>query len=308
MTNDQNIPGPPRDYHGYGREAPKVTWPNGAKIAVSLILNWEEGSEPSFHNGDGRNVDAGEVTPLGPEYRDLGVESLWEYGSRAGVWRMARLFDEYKIPVTFFACGMAFEENPEVAEWLKEAGHEPAGHGYRWQRMWQLSEEEERESVRKSIESIEKITGERPLGWYSRYSASVRTRELLHENGFEYDCDSYADDVPYYAPVGEDGKMLILPYSLVYNDGRFLTPQGTPDPTSWVDHMKRGLDYMWEEGDAGYGKMMSIGLHPRIIGWAARMSALKEFIEYANAKGDVWFARRIDIARYWNEHHEEFGA
>jgi peptidoglycan/xylan/chitin deacetylase (PgdA/CDA1 family) len=304
VTRWHDIPGPTRDYQGYGRAVPKVEWPNGAKIAVSLIVNWEEGSEPSFSAGDGRNVDAGEVTPLGSDYRDLGVESIWEYGSRSGVWRLQRLFEEYDIPVTFFACAAAFEENPEVAAWVREAGHEPAGHGYRWERMWLLSDEEERHSVEASVESIQRTVGERPYGWYSRYSASVRTRELLVENGFLYDCDSYADDLPYFTPV-KDKQHLVLPYTLVYNDGRFLTPQGVTDPSAFLDHCVRGFDYMWREGET-HPRMMSIGLHPRIIGHAARASALREFIEHALGRGDVWFARRIDIARWWLEHHERF--
>ncbi len=300
----RSFEGPPRDLLGYGRHAPKVHWPDGARVAVSLIINWEEGSEPSFPNGDGRNVDQSEVPPLSPEYRDLGAESVWEYGSRAGVWRLARMFDEYGIKCTFFGCGKAFESNPEVGAWVQEAGHEPAGHGYRWEKMWLMSREEEEQQLAQCITAIEHTCGERPLGWYSRYNPSINTRELLVDAGFSYDCDSYADDLPYFTEV-KGKEHLVVPYSLLYNDGRFLTPQGYGTPSAFLDHLKRALDYLWDEG-ATHPKMMSVGLHPRIIGQAARASVLKEFIEYAQAKGDVWFARRVDIADWWQAHHDEF--
>ena len=263
--------GPPRDLLGYGRNAPKVHWPGGARVAVSLIINWEEGSEPSFPNGDGRNVDQSEVPPLSPEYRDLGAESVWEYGSRAGVWRLARMFEEYGIKCTFFGCGKAFESNPEVGAWVQEAGHEPAGHGYRCEKMWLMSREEEEQQLAQCIAAIERTCGERPRGWYSRYNPSINTRELLVEAGFSYDCDSYADDLPYFTEV-KGKEHLVVPYSLLYNDGRFLTPQGYGTPNAFLDHLKRAFDYLWDEG-ATHPKMMSVGLHPRIIGQAARAQA-----------------------------------
>ena len=299
--------GPERDLIGYGRNAPQVRWPDGARVAVSLVVNWEEGSEPSIPSGDGRNVDTSEVPTLPSEYRDLGAESVWEYGSRAGVWRLARMFDEYDIKTTLFACGRAFECNPEVGAWVREGGHEPAGHGYRWEKMWLMDREQEREQLHRCVAAIEQACGERPRGWYSRYSPSVNTRELLvEEGGFVYDCDSYADDLPYFTQVSGNPH-LVVPYSLVYNDGRFLTPMGYGTPNAFLDHCTRALDLLWDEG-ATHPKMMSIGLHPRVIGQAARASALKEFIEYALAKGDVWFARRLDIAQWWKAHHEEFAA
>jgi allantoinase len=303
---DHDVPGPHRNYVGYGREVPRVEWPNGARVALSLVLNWEEGSEYSFPAGDGRSEGLAEINySIAPGHRDLCSESVYEYGSRAGIWRVQRLFDEFDIPVTFFAAAVAFERNPEVAEWLREAGHEPCGHGWRWEEMWTLTREEEREHILAAITTIEKMCGERPRGWYCRYAPSVNTRELLvEEGGFLYDSDAYNDDLPYYTDV--NGKEhLVLPYTLTYNDARFVLPQGYSDPGSFFDHLKRGLDYYWEEGRTR-PRMMSVGLHPRLIGQAARASALRAFIDYALEKGDVWFARRIDIAEWWHANHHRF--
>lgn len=301
-------PGLPRDYLGYGSTVPVVTWPNKARVAVSIIINWEEGSELSFWHGDHANPQGLLETPAstGPEVRDLGAESVFEYGSRAGVWRLARLLDEYQIPVTLFTTALALQRNEEFAAWVRERGHEPAGHGYRWDRMWEFTEEQEREQIRMTVAAIEAACGTRPRGWYSRYSASVNTRRLLvEEGGFVYDSDSYADDLPYFAPVG-DTQHLIVPYSLTHNDGRFQTSPGYSDPSSFLDHITRAFDELWREGET-HPKMMSIGLHPRVIGQPARMSALREFIEHCNTKGDVWWCRRLDIAEHWLAHHESFG-
>ena len=303
---DQDVPGPKREFIGYGRHVPKVIWPDKARVAVSLCLNYEEGSENSKPAGDGKNEGLAELSYLmDGKFRDLCVESVYEYGSRAGVWRLQRLFDEFEIPITFSAAAVALERNPEVAAWLKEAGHEPCSHGWRWEEVWQLSREEERQHMLAAIETIERMCGERPRGWYCRYGPSEHTRELLvEEGGFTYDSDAYNDDLPYYTEVS--GKQhLVLPYTLTYNDGKFVMPQGYGSPADFLDHLKRGFDYLWDEG-ATHPRMMSIGLHPRLIGQAGRISALKEFIEYALAKGDVWFARRLDIAEWWHKHHTEF--
>ncbi len=230
---------------------------------------------------------------------------MYEYGSRAGVWRVLRLFDKYGIQITFFVTAVALERNPEVAVWLRESGHEPCSHGWRWEEVWTLSRDEEKAHIDAAVKSIEESCGERPRGWYCRYGPSVHTRDLVvEEGGFVYDSDAYNDDLPYYVEVG--GKQhLILPYSLTYNDARFVLAQGHSSPDSFLDQLKRGLDYLWEEGET-HPRMMSIGLHPRLIGQAGRTSALRDFIEYAGNKGGVWFARRIDIANWWNEHHLEF--
>jgi peptidoglycan/xylan/chitin deacetylase (PgdA/CDA1 family) len=304
---DLDFPGPKRNFVGYGRHLPKVVWPNGAKVAVNLVVNYEEGSEYSMPAGDGRNEGLAEIPyVMDPKYRDLCAESVYEYGSRAGIWRQMRIFDEYGVKVTFFASAVAMERNPEVGAWLQESGHEPCSHGWRWSEHWLYSREQEKRYMQMAIESIERTCGERPLGWYCRYGPSIHTRELVvEEGGFVYDADAYNDDLPYFVDV--KGKShLVVPYSLTYNDGRFVLAQGYSSPTDFADHCKRGLDEYIREAEAGYPKMMSIGLHSRWVGQAGRVSALREFIEYAQKRGDIWFARRIDIARWWLAHHEEF--
>jgi peptidoglycan/xylan/chitin deacetylase (PgdA/CDA1 family) len=297
---DQDIPGPRRDFVGHGRRPPQVQWPNGAKVAVNLVVNYEEGSEYSKPAGDGRNEGLAEIPyVMDPEYRDLCAESVYEYGSRAGIWRIMRLFDEFDVKVTFFACAVALERNPGVGEWIREAGHEPCSHGWRWSEHWLLDRDEERRRMQAAIESIEQTCGERPLGWYCRYGPSVNTRELVvEEGGFLYDADAYNDDLPYFTEVNGT-RHLVVPYTLAYNDVHFVLPQGHGSPGDFFETCRRGLDEYRREAEAGYPKMMSVGLHPRWIGQAARTSALRDFIEYALGTGDVWFARRVDIARVW---------
>jgi peptidoglycan/xylan/chitin deacetylase (PgdA/CDA1 family) len=304
---DQDIPGPARDFVGYGRRLPKVVWPNGANVAVNVVVNYEEGSEYSKPAGDGRNEGLAEINyVMAADYRDLAAESVYEYGSRAGNWRLMRLFDEYGVKVTYFASAVALERNPEVGQWIRESGHEPCSHGWRWEEHWLLDRETERERMRWAIESIERTCGQRPLGWYCRYAPSVNTRELVvEEGGFTYDADAYNDDLPYFVEV-KGKRHLVVPYSFTYNDGRYVLPQGFGSPADFFDQCRRALDELRREGEAGHPKMMSIGLHPRWAGQAGRTSGLRELIEYALEQGDVWFARRIDIANWWLEHHEEF--
>jgi peptidoglycan/xylan/chitin deacetylase (PgdA/CDA1 family) len=300
------VPGPKRDFVGYGRHVPKVRWPNDARVAISLVLNYEEGSEYSYPNGDGRNDGLTEVIyAMDPKYRDLCAESVFEYGSRAGVWRLERLLTELKIPITFYACAVALERNREVGAWLKEAGHEPCSHGWRWEEVWLLSRSEEMEHIRRAIDSIKETCGVRPSGWYCRYGPSVNTRELLvEEGGFVYDSDAYNDDLPYYVDV-KGKRHLVIPYSMTYNDGKFGLLPSYGSPADFLDNLERGLDQLWDEGET-HPRMMSIGLHPRLIGQASRVHALREFIEYALKKGKVWFTRRIDIANWWHENHRTF--
>ena len=198
------------------------------------------------------------------------------------------------------------ERNPEVGQWLQESGHEPCSHGWRWSEHWLFDREQEREHMQWAIETIERTCGERPLGWYCRYGPSVNTRELVvEEGGFVYDADAYNDDLPYFTEV-KGTRHLVVPYTLTYNDGRYILPQGYASPTDFFDYCRRGLDEYRREAEAGHPKMMSIGLHPRWAGEAGRTSGLREFIEHALELGDVWFARRLDIARWWLDHHEEF--
>jgi peptidoglycan/xylan/chitin deacetylase (PgdA/CDA1 family) len=306
---DQDVPGPRRNLVGYGRRQPKVVWPNGAKVAVNLVVNYEEGSEYSKPAGDGRNEGLAEIPyVMDPEHRDLCAESVYEYGSRAGIWRLMRLFDEYGVKVTFFACAVALERNPEVGRWLSESQHEPCSHGWRWSEHWTFSREEEAQRIRWAIDAIERTCGERPLGWYCRYGPSVNTRELVvEEGGFVYDADAYNDDLPYFTEVNGN-RHLVVPYTLTYNDGRYILPQGYASPGDFFDYCRRGLDEYRREAEAGHPKMMSIGLHPRWAGQAARTSGLRQLIEHGLELGDVWFARRIDIARWWLDHHHEWEA
>ncbi len=305
MTRDTHAVDRTRDLVGYGRSGLRVRWPNGARIAVSVVVNYEEGSEYSFAMGDGRNEIPNEFDYPIPAIRDLGNESIFEYGSRAGIWRLQRLFDELRIPVTFFGCAVAFELNPEVGAYVAEAGHEVCCHGWRWENVSQLDRETEREHLRLAVESIERTCGHRPRGWYSRCPPSESTRELLiEEGGFVYDCDSFADDLPFFVDVqGRDH--LVLPYSFVTNDSKFLPGQGFSGPGSFLEHCVNAFDYLWEEGET-HPKMLSIGLHPRWIGQPARAAALRAFLRHCVERGDVWFARRIDIAEWWLAHHEEF--
>jgi peptidoglycan/xylan/chitin deacetylase (PgdA/CDA1 family) len=307
---DVDLPGPKRDYVGYGRRRPRVVWPNHAKVAVNFVINYEEGSEYSYSAGDNRNVGWFEVYARdGMKQRDLYQESVFEYGSRAGIWRLLRIFDDYSVPITFFACAVALERNPEVGAWIKESKHEACSHGWRLAEQWTLTPEQEREQMQWAIEMIKEQCGVRPYGWYSGMQPSLHTRELLvEEGGFVYDSDSYSDDLPYFVELHEK-QHLVVPYSsLVYNDARFIATQGFSTGADFFDICRRALDEYHREGAAGMPSIMSIGLHGRWSGHAGRASALREFIEYAQKKGDVWFARRIDIARHWLAHHTEFSS
>lgn len=300
------VAGPPRDFIGHGREPPRVRWPDEARVAVNFVINYEEGSEVQM-GADGRNETILGEMALGLEapYRDLALESVYEYGTRAGVWRLARLFDSRHIPVTVFAGAVALECNPQVAAWLRDSPHEICSHGWRWEEVWKLSRDEEREHIAAAVASFEATCGRRPLGWYCRYGPSVHTRELLlEEGGFEYDSDVYNDDLPYFVQVS-GREHLVVPYTFTYNDARFVTGTGYGSPADFLDNLRRGLDQLWDEG-ATHPRMMSIGLHPRLVGQASRAHALAEFVDHARAKGQVWFATRLDIARWWRAHHREF--
>lgn len=303
-----DVEGPQRNFVGYGQNPPRVAWPNEARVAVNFVINYEEGSEVDTSTDLRNEVILSEMT-LGLEsrYRDLAMESVYEYGSRTGIWRLQRLFDERRVPVTLFAAAVAIERNAEVANWLRNCEHEICSHGWRWEEVWRLSRDEEKQHIIAAVESFEATCGRRPVGWYCRYGPSVHTRELLvEEGGFRYDADAYNDDLPYYVEVS-GRHHLVVPYTLTYNDARFVTPQGYGSPSDFLDNCKRGLDYLWDEG-TNHPRMMSIGLHPRLIGQASRAHALAEFVDYAINKGGVWIARRIDIAEWWHAHHQQFSA
>ena len=292
-----------RDFVGYGEHPPRVEWPGKARVALSMVVNYEEGSEYSFAFGDRLQEGYKEYPKTMPEgVRDFANESTYEYGSRVGFWRILRIFKKHEAPATFYACALALERNPAAARAITAHGHEVCCHGYRWEEVFRKSEEEERADIQKAVASLRETTGERPVGWYSRYSPSVHTRRLLmEEGGFAYDSDSYCDDLPYYVQV--DGKpFLILPYTLETNDIRFWAGGGFSTADDFFAYMRDALDTLWEEG-AETPKMMSVGLHMRIIGRPARAQALDKFLAYARAKGGVWITRRIDIAKAWTAQH-----
>ena len=291
-----------RDLIGYGLNPPAVEWPNGARIAVSFVLNYEEGSENSILDGDPHGETAGESpspVPLGE--RDLANESFFEYGSRVGVWRILDLLDEYEVNGTIYACALALERNPAVGPEVVRRGHEVMGHGNRWEEYYKMDRDAERAAIRNAVESITRTCGERPLGWYTRYGPSVNTRELVvEEGGFIYDSNAYNDDLPYYTAV--HGKpWLVVPYSMDINDygfwrGQLLTPM------DFYESARHCFDTLYREGST-HPKMMSVGLHCRIIGRPARAAALRRFLEYVKSKPGVWLPRRIDIARWWLEQY-----
>jgi len=300
--------GPARDFVGYGRYPPPVRWPDGASLVVNIVINYEAGAEYSIYDGDGRNDTWGEYSyQVGPEVRDLGTEAHFEFGSRAGIWRLARLFDRYEVPVTIGACARALERNPQLAEWIGEAGHDLIGHGWRWVENSEMSEEEERDDLHRGIATIERLTGERPLGWYVRSFPSTRTRALLvEEGGFLYDSDSCNDELPWFADVG-GAPFLVVPYSKVYNDVRYLLNPTYGTPRHFFELLRAGVDYLCEETARGETpKMMTIGIHERWTGQAGRTSALRDFLEYVLGRSDVRLMRRLDIARWWLENHESW--
>ena len=291
-----------RDLIGYGPNPPKVVWPNGARIAVSVVVNYEEGSEYSLLDGDLHHETNSEVSsPVPPAERDLANESFFQYGSRAGVWRILRTLDMFGIPATFYCCALALERNPLVGPEIVRRGHEVFGHGYRWEEYFRMHREQEREAIRNTVESLIRTTGQRPLGWYVRYGPSVNTRELVvEEGGFEYDSCAYDDDLPYYTKVGSR-DWLVVPYSLEVNDTKFWRG-GMTMPEHFYEVARGTFDLLYKEG-ASHPKMMSVGLHCRIIGKPSRAAGLRQFLEYATSQPNVWFARRIDIARWWLENY-----
>ena len=291
-----------RDLIGYGANPPRIEWPEGARIAISVVVNYEEGSEYSLLDGDPAHEVNNEVpSPVPPDQRDLANESFFEYGSRVGVWRVMNILDEFDVKSSFFCCALALERNPEVGPEIVRRGHEVFGHGYRWEEYFKMDRDAEREAIHKTVESLQRTTGERPLGWYVRYGPSVNTRDLVIEaGGFLYDSMSYSDDLPYYVQA-QDRKWLVVPYSLEVNDTRFWRG-GMNNPDDFFQTMKNTFDLLYAEG-ATHPKMMNIGLHCRIVGRPSRAVALRRFLDYARGFPDVWFARRIDIARWWLERY-----
>jgi peptidoglycan/xylan/chitin deacetylase (PgdA/CDA1 family) len=294
------IQGPPRDFVGYGRRPPRITWPGGRLIAVNLVVCYEEGAEYSLLDGDTRSDGWGEYpSSAAAGIRDLGTETHFEYGSRVGIWRIARILEQYGIHATISACAQALQRNPEVTIWLRESGHDLLGHGLRWTEQWTQSRFEERAHLHQAVALFKELIGERPVGWNSRSYPSVNTRELLvEEGGFLYDSDPCNDDLPYFVTLG-GARMLIVPYSKTLNDSRYLISPGYVAPQDFIGNVRAALDFLIEEaGDAG-GRMMTIAVHGRWTGQPNRAAALKGIIELVLSRPQAVFMRRRDIARYW---------
>jgi putative urate catabolism protein len=292
-----------RDFVGYGANLPDPKWPNGARLAVNFVMNYEEGSEPSVQDGEGHSdIGLTEAHGMGQTIngRDLAGESLFEYGSRVGFWRLTRLFQERNLPMTVYGCGLAFERNPETSAAIAKAGYDICSHGWRWIKHYELSESEERDHIRKAITSTVKMIGERPQGWYCRYGPGENTRRLVvEEGGFLYDSDYYGDELPFWLTV--DGKPhLVVPYSLTNNDGKYMT--GVANSDQWFALLRDAFDMLYREGRT-QPKMMSVGLHMRLIGHPARAVGLERLLDYMRKHAGVWITRRVDIARHWIATH-----
>ena len=294
MTKKDN-----RDLIGYGSNLPKVEWPNKARIAVQIVLNYEEGAENCVLNGDKNSeVFLSEIIGAQPiKGRHMNMESLYEYGSRVGFWRLHNLFQEKKIPITIFGVGMALEKNPEICKAIIEADYEVASHGWRWIDYQNIKKSEEKKHMQLAIKAHTKIFGKRPDGWYTG-RCSPNTRDLVMEDGgFLYDSDSYSDDLPYWESRNKK-KQLIIPYTLDNNDMRFTTNQGFNTGDHFYSYLKDSFDTLYEEGRTN-PKMMSVGLHCRIIGKPGRIQSLKKFLDYILKHEDIWICKRVDIAKHW---------
>ena len=294
----------PRDLKGYGRTPPQAEWPNGARLALSIVLNYEEGAEYSVLHGDPHSEsilsDLGVMSPI-IGARNLNIEQLYGYGSRVGVWRLLDLFGERRIPLTIYAVGMALERNPEVATAIVAAGHEVASHGWRWIDYQDMPEAEERQHISRAVATIERLTGQRPLGWYTGRPSPNTRRLVVAEGGFLYDSDAYDDDLPYWVTV--DGKgHLVIPYSFNNNDSRFTRSQGFDLADEFFAYLRDGFDWLYAEG-AKTPRMMSVGLHCRLIGKPGRIGGLARFLDHVRRHDDVWLCRRVDIARHWHTRH-----
>jgi allantoinase len=289
-----------RDFIGYADTPPKVSWPGGARLAVQLSVAYEEGAEYSLLDGPRRETMGEVPSAVAPELRDLFNESFFEYGSRVGVWRILDTLKRYDVPATWWACARALERNPRVARALVDADHEIAGHGYGWEDFSASSRDDELDNIRRTVESLRRSTGQRPLGWFTRYACSPNTRELLlEEGGFVYDSLGLNDDLPYYTRV-KDRPWLVVPYSFEVNDARFWRG-GLASVGDFTEYMRSAFDCLYAESQTT-PKMMSVGLHCRIAGTPARSRCLVDFLEYVRGFSGVWFPRRIDVARWWLEH------
>ena len=288
-----------RNMVGYGAKGKKISWPNNEKLALQIVLNYEEGGESCVLNGDKYSETfLSEIIGAKPiKGRHISMESIYEYGSRAGFWRLDKLFKEKKIPVTIFGVGLALEKNPEVCEAIKNGNYEIAAHGYRWIDYQNIKKSVEKKHMLDVIKTIKDIFGKRPIGWYTG-RCSPNTRDLvINEGGFLYDSDSYNDDLPYWEQRGKK-RQLIVPYTLDNNDMRFATNQGFNTGDHFFNYLKDSFDALYQEGEIS-PKMMSVGLHCRLVGKPGRLKSLERFLDYVLKHDNVWICKRIEIARHW---------
>lgn len=295
----------PRDLRGYGAAVPFADWPEGARIAVQLVVNYEEGGENCILHGDAASeAFLSEIVGAQPwpGQRHWNMESIYEYGARAGFWRLHRLFTAHDVPVTVYGVASALARSPEQVDAMQAAGWEIASHGLRWIDYKDYTPEAERAEMEEAIRLHTEVTGQRPSGWYTG-RCSVNTVDLAtEEGGFLYVADSYADDLPYWHEHA-GRQQLIVPYTLDANDMRFATPQGFNAGEQFFDYLKDSFDVLYAEGEAGTPRMLSVGLHCRLVGRPGRLAALQRFIDHCQRHDKVWFARRLDIARHWHERH-----
>jgi len=307
MTYDSTAPYP-RDLIGYGRNPPHAQWPGNARIAVQFVLNYEEGGENSVLHGDAGSEQFLSEMFNAASYpaRHLSMEGVYEYGSRAGVWRILREFEKRGLPLTVFGVSMALQRHPELTAAFKELHHEIACHGWRWVHYQGMDEATEREHMRLGMEIIEQMTGQRPLGWYTGRDSPNTRRLVADYGGFEYDSDYYGDDLPFWMKVKKtDGSVvphLVVPYTLDTNDMRFSLPQGFAQAEDFFVYLRDSFDALYAEGEAS-PKMLSIGMHCRLLGRPGRMVALQRFLDHVQKHDQVWICRRIDIARHWKQVH-----
>jgi putative urate catabolism protein len=304
MTSNPLCADYPRDLIGYGQHPPHPHWPGNARIAVQFVLNYEEGGENCVLHGDAASEtflsDIVNAQPYAGG-RHMSMESLFEYGSRAGVWRLLRLFGERGVPLSVFAVGMALARHPALAVQLVEAGHEIVAHGWRWVDYHDMDEATERMHIGLAVEALQRVTGSAPLGWYTGRTSENTRRLLVEHGGFVYDSDSYSDDLPYWENVAGTPH-LVVPYTLDTNDMRFATAQGFNSGEQFFTYLKDAFDTLYQEGETA-PKMLSIGLHCRVVGRPGRIAALARFVDYVQQHRQVWICRRIDIARHWIAHH-----
>ena len=307
MTYDSTLPYP-RDLVGDGRHPPHAQWPNGARIALQFVLNYEEGGENSVLHGDaGSEQFLSEMfNPPSFAARHLSMESIYEYGSRAGVWRILREFEQRRLPLTVFGVAMALQRHPEACAAFVELGHEIACHGWRWISYQDLSERIEREHMALAVKTITELTGAPPRGWYTGRDSPNTRRLVLDHGGFEYDSDYYGDDLPFWMKVqrsdGASSPHLIVPYTLDCNDMRFALPQGYSHAGPFFEYLRDSFDALYAEGEDA-PKMMSVGMHCRLLGRPGRITALQRFLDHVAKHDKVWVCRRIDIARHWKQTH-----